>query len=141
MINPKDEIDKPSVIYSTDLTSRTRASMGVHALIPAAIQNSGHVEAFHDSTPAPHHPHPHPDTASALYESYPSYASAAQQSSNCDNNQSGPSRFTLDSIRTASSHSLHPKDPQDIEQGDYEAEGEYGPIITGTHFTNHQFQV
>ncbi|KIY35017.1 hypothetical protein I305_02582 [Cryptococcus gattii E566] len=106
--------------------------MGVHALIPAAIQNSGHVEAFHDSTPAPHHPHPHPDTASALYESYPSYASAAQQSSNCDNNQSGPSRFTLDSIRTASSHSLHPKDPQDIEQGDYEAEGEYGPIITVT---------
>ncbi|KAE8539373.1 hypothetical protein D1P53_004473 [Cryptococcus gattii VGV] len=104
--------------------------MGVHALIPAAIQNSGHVEAFHDSTPAPHHPHP--DTASALYESYPSYASAAQQGSTYDNNQSGPSRFTLDSIRTASSHSLHPKDPQDIEQGDYEAEGEYGPIITVT---------
>ncbi|KIR29166.1 hypothetical protein I309_01752 [Cryptococcus deuterogattii LA55] len=104
--------------------------MGVHALIPAAIQNSGHVEAFHDSTPAPHHPHP--DTASALYESYPSYASAAQQGSNYDNNQSGPSRFTLDSIRTASSHSLHPKDPQDIEQGDYEAEGEYGPITTVT---------
>ncbi|KIR62550.1 hypothetical protein I314_03495 [Cryptococcus bacillisporus CA1873] len=104
--------------------------MGVHALIPAAIQNSGHVEAFHDSTPAPHHPHP--DTASALYESYPSYASAVQQGSNYDNNQSGPSRFTLDSIRTASSHSLHPKDPQDIEQGDYEAEGEYGPIITVT---------
>ncbi|OXC70802.1 hypothetical protein AYX13_00785 [Cryptococcus neoformans] len=105
--------------------------MGVHALIPAAIQNSGHVEAFHDSAPASHH-RSYPDTASALYQSYPSYASTVQQGSNHDNGQSGPSRVTLDSMRTASSHSLHPKDPQDIEQGDYEAEEEYAPIITVT---------
>lgn len=113
--------------------------MGVHALIPAAIQNSGHVEAFHDSIPPSHHPHT--DTASALYESYPSYASTVQQGSNHDNSQSGPSRVTLDSMRTASSHSLHPKDAQDIEQGDYEAEEEYGPIITGKCLTNQQFQI
>ncbi|WVO21257.1 uncharacterized protein IAS62_002564 [Cryptococcus decagattii] len=71
--------------------------MGVHALIPAAIQNSGHAERPPSTSHTPR-----------------------------------PSRFTLDSIRTASSHSLHPKDPQDIEQGDYVAEGEYGPIITVT---------